>query len=230
MIVANSPGGAEYWEARGVPSSRIEVIPNFVPREEIESAPVLQDARVAAEDDLVLHVGRLSPDKNLPMLIAAMGDVCRDRPQAKLALCGEGPLLDTLVAQVRAARLGDRIVFAGFVPNVPSWLKRARAVIAVSECEGHPNAVLEAMAAGVPVVVSDIPAYRHILDDSSACFTPGNDSGRIAAAIEHTLEHRRAALERAARARTSVTSLTLRTTVTRYESVYQALIVGRTPR
>lgn len=225
-IVANSPGGAEYWREAGVPPARIEVVPNYVVPDEIDSAGALDDPRIGAGDELVLHVGRLSPDKNLPALIAAMAHVCRRRPSARLALCGEGPLRGTLEEQVRAAGLQEHVVFAGFVQNVASWLKRAAAVVTVSPCEGHPNAVLEALAAGAPLVVSDIPAHRAILGDDAALFVPANDARAIAAAIEETLENRRAALDRAARARSAVAALALDAVASRYEEIYREVLAG----
>jgi glycosyltransferase involved in cell wall biosynthesis len=232
LIVPNSPGGAEYWTSHGVEPSRIEIVPNFVPRQEIESAELLRDSRVAESDELVLYVGRLSPEKNLMTLIDAMQQVCRERPFAKLAICGEGPLLADLTARARAAGLEERIVFAGFVSNVASWLKRSSAMVAVSLVEGHPNAVLEAMSAGVPVVVSDIPGHRAILGDDSASFVPVDDPGRIAVAIVRTLADRRSAEERAARARELVRSLSLSLdgAVTRYEEIYGRVLDGRESR
>jgi glycosyltransferase involved in cell wall biosynthesis len=226
IVAANSPGGAEYWQAQGVPAARVEIVPNFVPVSEIDAAPPLDDARVAAEDELLLHVGRLAPEKNLSTLIAAMEIVCRERPRARLALCGEGPLRDTLAAQVRAAGLEERVVFAGFVQNVASWLKRSSATVAVSLGEGHPNAVLEAIAAGVPLVLSDIPAYRAVVDETSASFTPVDDVRAMAAAIVGTLREREAALERAVRARAAIASLSLDATVTHFEKVYARVLDG----
>jgi glycosyltransferase involved in cell wall biosynthesis len=221
LIVANSPGGADYWGRLEVPAGRIEVIRNFVPLEEIAAAPMLDDCRVAAGDELIVHAGRLSPEKNLLTLLAAMEEVFRKRPHARLALCGEGPLHDTLAAQVSAKGLEERVIFAGFVGNVASWLKRADVAITISETEGHPNAVLEAAAAGAPLVLSDIGAHRAIVDDSSAAFVPALDAHAVAEAIVWTLDHRDAALERAAHARSAVAGLTLEATVTEYESAYR---------
>ncbi len=226
-IVANSPGGAEYWRANGVDPARIDIVSNFVSSTDIASADPLGDARLAGEDELVLHVGRLSPEKNLWTLLNALPEVFSARPRAKLVLCGDGPLGERLAAQVSAAGLDGRVVLAGFVPNVGSWLKRASAVVSVSPCEGHPNAVLEAMAAGVPVVVSDIPAHRSMLDPASAWFVPANDSRAIASGIVGTLEDRPAALLRAARARQGVASLSLEATATRYEDVYRRVVAAR---
>ena len=223
MIVANSRGGADYWRGLGLPGGRIEVIPNFVPVEEIAAAPPLDDERVVTGDELIVHVGRLSPEKNLVTLLAAMEEVIRKRPHAKLAFCGEGTLHDTLAAQVSAKGLEERVIFAGFVRNVASWLKRAGVAITISETEGHPNAVLEAAAAGTPLVVSDIGAHRAIVDDRSAVFVPPLGAHAIAEAIGTTLDHRDAALARAARARGAVAGLTLDATVTQYESAYRRI-------
>ncbi|HSY52596.1 MAG TPA: glycosyltransferase [Thermoanaerobaculia bacterium] len=230
LIVPNSPGGAEYWTAHGVELSHIEIVPNFVTQQEIESANGLRDSRIAEDDELLLYIGRLSPEKNIPALIDAMRHVCRVRELAKLAICGEGPMLTGLTAQARAAGLEERIVFAGFVPDIASWLKRSRAVVAVSLVEGHPSAVLEAMAAGVPVVVSDIPAYRSLLNDDSASFVPAGDPLEIAAALVRTLKDRRSAGERAARAKEGMRSLSLEVAVTRYEDIYRRLLAGRGTR
>ena len=224
LIVPNSQGGADYWTAHGVSPSRIEVVPNFVPLAEIDSADPLGDSRIAADDELVIHVGRLSPEKNLGLLVDALQHVFRARPRAKFAFCGDGPLLADLTARVHAAEMDARVIFPGFVKSVASWLKRSSAAVAVSLCEGHPNAVLEAMAAGVPVVVSDIPAYRSILSRDAAFFVDGDDAPAIAAAIVKALEDRPAAKGRAMRARSALASQSIETTATRYERAYRRAI------
>jgi glycosyltransferase involved in cell wall biosynthesis len=225
LIAANSTGGAGYWTDLGVPPVRVVVIPNFVPLGEFDSAPILQDPRISEDEELVLHVGRLSSEKNPQLVIAAFREVCRERPRAKLAFCGEGPLLDRLKAQVHEAGLDERVIFAGFVPRVASWIKRAGVVVAVSTFEGHPNAALEAMAARVPLVVSNIPSYRAILDDCSASFVSPNEPRAIAAAIVDALQDRnRQASDRAARARLTVEHLSLDSMVQQYEGLYQRVV------
>ena len=224
VIVPNSRGGAEYWIDHGVDPARIEIVPNFVPVAEIEAAPRLVDARLADDDELIVHVGRLSPEKNLRRLVESLQHVFSARPRARFAFCGDGPLRAELGAQVQASGLTERVIFAGFVPNVASWLKRASALVAVSLMEGHPNAVLEAIAAGVPVVVSDIPAYRSILGEASATFVAGDNAEAIGAAVVSTLADRAAAERRGACARSTLTQQSLDATAERYEEIYRRVV------
>lgn len=224
IIVPNSEGGASYWMGQGVDAHRVEVVPNFVSIDEIETALPIEDCRVIDGDELIVHIGRLNPEKNLELLIDSLPHVLQVRPRARVAFCGDGPLRDDLAARARALGIADRVIFAGFVPNVASWLKRASAVVAISRFEGLPNAVLEAVAARVPVIVSDIPAYRAILADDAACFVPEDQATAVAAALSHTLENHAAAEQRAARARSSLRTQSIEAIVTRYESVYRRAI------
>lgn len=221
LIVANSEAGAEYWRANGVDGARIEVVPNFVPVADIAAAPPLDDPRVGPEDELLVYVGRLSPEKNLSLLFAAMRELRATHPRVKLALCGEGPLEAALRGEVRAAGIAEQVIFAGFVPNVASWLKRAAASVAVSFVEGHPNAVLEAAAAGTPLILSDIAPYRGAVGAEGAEFVPPGDAAALAAAIARTLARPEEAARRVARARAAVEALSLDAAVTRYENAYR---------
>jgi len=76
--------------------------------------------------------------------------------------------------------------------------------VTISRCEGRPNAVLEAIAAGAPLVVSDIPAHRAVLGDDAASFVDGSDAQAVAAAVVAALRDRPAAERRAARARAAL--------------------------
>jgi glycosyltransferase involved in cell wall biosynthesis len=224
LVVSNSHGGAEYWARHGVDPERLEIVPNFVAVREIEEAGRLDDPRIGAHERLLLCVARLSPEKNLDAVIEALRLVIRDRPDVRCAFLGDGPSRDSLQVHVNAAGLANRVVFAGFVPNVASWLKRASALVAVSFYEGCPNAVLEAVVAGVPVIASDIRAHRDLLDDDSAAFVQANDVVGIAAAIGRSLDDRVAAAERASRARQIAVPQSLDTLAGRYEALYRRAI------
>ena len=223
-VLPNSVEGANYWQAHGVPPARIEVIPNCVPVRDIEAAQPVVDHRIASDDEVVLVVGRLSHEKNLDTLVIALRQLVRVRPRMKVFFCGDGPLLRALENQVGEAGLAERVVFAGFVSNVAPWLKRARVLVAVSLWEGHPNAVLEAMAAGTPVVVSDIPSFRSVLDEESAWFAPASDASAIANALGAVLASPAEAARRARNAKANLQGASVDVTVTRYEDAYRRAI------
>lgn len=221
IVVANSPGGANYWASLGVPLERIEIIRNCVAVREIENANPIADPRLGAGDDVVLVVGRLSREKNLNSVIVALQELRRRRAHVKMVFCGEGPLLGSLQAQVRDRGLVECVIFAGFVSNVAAWLKRASALVAIPLWEGHPSATLEAMAAGLPVVVSDIPAFRSILDDESAWFVPADDPRAVARALDDALTAHGEASRRALNAKRRLDGTSLSAMVGLYEDIYR---------
>jgi glycosyltransferase involved in cell wall biosynthesis len=214
-VVANSPGGAEYWNGTRV---KKVVIPNALPLTDIDAAPRNSEDFGAAE--VLVFVGRFDPAKNLDNLIDAFATVVRERDAVAL-LCGAGPLESEVRARIARAGAAGRIRLLGFREDVWSLLKRADAVVAASWYEGHPNAVIEAMACGAPLVVSDIPAHRAFLDESTALFAPAADAAALAANIRAALDDRAAALRRAANAKARVAEWSIARVAAAYLRVYQ---------
>jgi len=105
------------------------------------------------EGRLVLHVGRISPEKNLPVLFAAMAAVRREVPGARLLVVGTGPKLAEYRALVRDLGLEETVKFAGFVPHeeLPSYYAACDAFATASTFETQGLVILEAMASGKPV-------------------------------------------------------------------------------
>jgi len=214
--IANSEAGADYWRRLAADPARVVVVPNGLPLDAIDAAPAAP--RADPGEALIVSVGRLSPEKNLALLLDALAIVMRRRP-ARAVLCGDGRQRAALEARSAALGIADRVAFAGFVPDVCSRLKVADAMVALGVFEGHPNAVLEGMACGVPLVVSDIAAHRAILDETSARFV-GTDADEIATAIESAIAAGRSA-EQTKRARARVATLSIDTAVERHEEVYR---------
>jgi glycosyltransferase involved in cell wall biosynthesis len=199
-VVSNSPGGDQYWKTRVTRVPRY-VIPNAVPVEEIERAPAAGETEtgIAAADELVLFAGRLTHYKNPHRLLDALFPVITER-NAHAIIAGDGPMLASLAAAVRDRGLERRVRMPGFVANLWSWMKRANVFVSPAVFEGHPNSVIEAMACGCPLVVSDIPAHRELLDEASALLVPLDDDARLTEAILEVLKHPEAAAARARRA------------------------------
>ncbi|MEM7567440.1 MAG: glycosyltransferase, partial [Pseudomonadota bacterium] len=118
-------------------------------------------ARIAAtprrvEPGLVVAVGRLSPEKGFDTLIDAAARLDASLP-FRLVIAGEGPARGALEAQIAALGLEDRVSLPGFTADPVPLLCRAAAFVSSSTHEGFGNAIVEAMACGVPVVASDAP-------------------------------------------------------------------------
>ncbi|HEX8255653.1 MAG TPA: glycosyltransferase [Thermoanaerobaculia bacterium] len=214
-IVSNSNEGLRYWDEVGATRPLRRLIPNIVP------TPSLAPAEKAARP-LIAYVGRLTEGKNVPVLVDALALV----PEADAIFCGSGPLDASLRAQVAARGLSDRVTFAGFVEDVPPILARADVLVLLSDFEGQPNAVLEAMICGCPVVVSDIPAHRELLDDDCAIFVDGRDPNGVAQALAATLSDAAKAQARAARARERSADFEADRVAAAYEQLY-AELAGR---
>lgn len=227
VIVANSAGGALYWQ-RKVDNATIRVIDNGVAVGAIEKAVTARGDTLGIADDeiVILHVGRLSAEKNLESLIDAMWRLVGSRP-AHLVLCGDGPLEAPLRTRTRERGLESRVHFAGFVDDVWSWLRRANVYVSVSRHEGHPNATLEAMAASVPIVLSDMPAHRAIADETSSIFVPLDGVEAIAEGLNAALRGDGSVRERVAAARRRVERYSLKRMVSEYEAVYRELTARR---
>jgi glycosyltransferase involved in cell wall biosynthesis len=122
--------------------------------------------RIAEESEVVLFVGRLAPEKELASLVRGFAKVAALRPQVMLVLVGDGPCREEVYRLAGALAEEGRIRFTGAMPSsaVHEWVQIADVFALVSSLEGLPVSLIEAMATGLPVVVSDIPANRQLVD------------------------------------------------------------------
>lgn len=189
-IVAQTQASAEdLARVVGVPVERISVIGNPVP----EPVPLADQApHPWLEDDVpvILGIGRLERQKNFALLLEAMAQV-NGAHRPRLLLLGEGSQKAELLARAKALGLADRVDFTGQVPNVQDYLARAALYVQSSNFEGFPNALLEALAAGLSVVATDCPTGpRELLDGGRlGALVPVGDAQAMARAIEDTLGH-----------------------------------------
>ena len=147
------------------------------------------DAESGRESDLIVSVGRLSPEKNHDLLLRALALLPRTRAW-RLALVGDGPRRAKLEALARRTGLSDRVMFAGYSDDPFAWMMRARLAVCSSVYEGLGNAVIEALACGTPVVSTDCPyGPREILQHGRyGTLVPVGDTPSLAAAIGTALD------------------------------------------
>jgi glycosyltransferase involved in cell wall biosynthesis len=218
-VVANSQSGLEYWRAQGYAGRGVVI------RNGVVAAAAVDDSSIGTpRERIILFVGRLSPEKNLPRLIAALDQVLRGRQEYVAILCGEGPQRAELERQITTLPTRDRIRLAGFRTDLEDWMRRAAVFVSASAFEGHPNAVLEAMMLGCPLVVSDIPQHREILDERSAVFCSPDSSADIAAGIERALDDAAASRARVAAARLRAAGCSVDAASAAYVELYTAIL------
>ena len=220
MIVANSPMGLEYW-----PGDRRLVIPNGV---DIAAADAIGTAPPDASEllkgrQVVIAVGRLLAIKRTETLIEAIDLVRQELPKVLLVILGEGPERSALTHLVQARRLGDHVHFAGYRRDVLQWLKAADVFSMSSLFEGQPNAVLEAAAARLPLVLSDIPAHRNAVGDG-ATFVPGDQPGAFAAEFIRLIGAPEAGIALGERARRHVERSSFSAAAKAYAGLYRRLV------
>jgi glycosyltransferase involved in cell wall biosynthesis len=226
-IIANSTGGAAYWarRAHGVPRF---VVPNAVPIDEIDRSAraVLTDRGIADTTPVVLFAGRFSAEKNLEVLVDALRTSTAETGAAAI-LAGDGPARPSVEASIGVNGGGMRVLMPGYVDDIWSWMKRADVFVSIGLFEGRPNTVLEAMACGCPLVVSDVPAHREFLTADMACFVNPGDRAAVASAITDVLINRDAALARAANARRAVEQWAIAPIAREYDHVYRTVLARR---
>jgi len=221
-VVANSPGGAVYWKNRlgGVPSH----IPNMVYHDALigdrEPAPWPQ---AFAPRRTIVYAGRFEPQKNIPIMLQGLR-LAMSQCEVWAILCGTGDLLQQAQQEVSRWPHAPRVHFAGFVPKPWQLMKQAGGLILVSRCEGHPNTVTEAMVVRCPVLVSDIPAHRAILDDKSALFVPTDQPHAVAEGIRRLLDEPQASTARADRAFDASQAWRPKQVVQKYERLYHGIL------
>jgi len=233
-IICNSEGGQRYWR-EFFPRKQVCVVRNALPLQDLERATrvSLADLGLEAGIPIVLYAGRLvgdhTSDKNLKRLLLAAKDM-QQVVDVQMVLCGDGPQRLELERLAESIGLGARVKIMGHVAKETVWglMKTAEVFVSVSHFEGMPNAVMEAMAIGCPLVVSDIVAHREFLTEDMALFVPVNDVDLIARGLLECLQYRRAARLRAESARRKTNEWMIESMGQCYEDVYRAVVESKT--
>lgn len=146
-------------------------------------------APYGSRENLIVGVGRLVRQKGFDLLLDAFARVAPGFPEWRVAILGVGPEHDRLVSQRDALGLTDRVEFPGRVRDVERWMSCAGLVVQPSRFEGFPNAVLEAMGMGAPVISADCPAGPAdiIEDGTNGCLVPVEDPLALARTMERLL-------------------------------------------
>lgn len=233
-VVAVS-GQLERWllDDLGVPPHKAVLVPNGVDTDSFR--PCTDRERLRCERGyvpthlLIGAVGRLDAVKDYPTLIAAFEMALRRQPAARLVIVGDGPERDSLVREISRRNLQDAVRLAGHQDDVREWLAAMDLFVQASLMEGTSNALLEAMAVGVPVIATRVGGNPEVVVDGvSGRLVPPGDPPALAAAMEASIcdgagrsQHGAAGRERVARAY-SMTSM-----IDAYTKLYDDALTAR---
>ncbi len=177
--------------AHNFAADRIARIPNGVDPIRFAPAPDPEAARqqVNFAPDTVLFLGRLDPQKGLDVALHAWAHVAARRPAAGLLLAGDGPARPALEARAQELGVAGRVRFLGARPDPERLLQASRIFVLPSRSEGMSNALLEAMATGLPCVASRIGGNTDLVEHGiTGLLTPPEDAASLADALCVLLE------------------------------------------
>jgi glycosyltransferase involved in cell wall biosynthesis len=197
LVSVSKLGGREFTQI-GFPESQIEYIPNGVFIPDGGKSDYGRMKQVSA-------IARLSIEKGIDVLLKAWAKVVEQEKGLKLAIMGDGPLAGQLKQLSRGLGVDDSVEFVGMVTSIAEYLRNADLFILPSRAEGLSNALLEAMAHGLPCIATNVGGNTEVLGEvvnqkirlGEYCITkkgvlvnPDDDTG-LAGAILHLLRNRR---------------------------------------
>jgi glycosyltransferase involved in cell wall biosynthesis len=188
-VVCVSEAQAVKVRRTGVRSERVRVIHNAVdPERFVDPDPHYRDKMLRyfrrPVSRLIGAAGRLSPEKGFSVLIAAAERVLRREPSVGFLLFGEGTCREELREQIKAAGLRGSFVLSGFRPDLDRFVPLLDLLVLPSFTEGLPNVVLEAFAAGIPVVATAVGGTPELVADGASGFlVPPGDPDVLAERI-----------------------------------------------
>jgi glycosyltransferase involved in cell wall biosynthesis len=206
------------------------LIPNGIPTDEYAPDPNRrrrwrQRHGLEPEAIVLTHVGRFAPPKNHALLIEAFAQV-RTHTPLYLLLVGGGELEDAVRQQVVELGLQERVRFLGVRADVPAILNASDLFVLSSRWEGNPMSVMEAMAAGLPVVSTAVGGVPELVrEGETGLLVPSGDAAALARALQALVDDpaRREAMGKAARQH-AITHFDIRHTVRQYEALYERLL------
>jgi len=220
----------------GFPGSQIRMVPDGVTLPPARPPIARRAARAALAEaspamrmpdwaPLAVYTGRLDKSKQLKHLIAAWRPIVQRWPNANLWLAGQGPGREDLIRQIESLRLTGRVAVVGAFDETDNLLDAADLFVSPSPQAAPSTSLLEAMAAGLPVVAVDTPGNRGMIDDGrEGLLVRGTDAATLAAAIDRIIDETGLAGRLGAAARQRAADFPLAEMVDRHVTLFEELV------
>jgi len=216
----------------GLEAERIVTIPNGIDIDrfagERDTSYLYREFGIDAKARIIGSVGRLTEQKGMRYLIEAFGAINREAPDARLVIVGDGELRGRLEELANVLSIRDKVVFTGIRKDMPELLDLFEIFVLPSLWEGQPLTIVEAMAAGKPIVATDVGGNAEILESGRyGVIVPPESPAALADAVLGLLRDQSAAGQMGADARAyCARELSSVSMVRRYERVYKAVLSG----
>lgn len=242
--VSNSVAGEVLALCPGI--GNVPVVPNGVARRRFESNPANMRASlgVSPEHKLILAVGRNHPKKGYPDLVRAVGILSQRRSDFRCVIVGGGT--ESLTQEIRTLGLEDRVILAGQYPRngsnhlgpgsappdeLVSLYLESDVFVLPSYIEGLPLVIPEAMMAGLPVVATDVPGNKDIVEDgSNGMLVPPGDVNALASSLDRILSNSEMHKRLSDGARHTASQLDWHQIARSYISIYESVIEAHAGR
>lgn len=175
------------WYGNNTGNALVRIIPNAI------NPDFLKDAYAGERKKTIITAGRLTDQKNHKLLISAYAKVHHIYPDYQLIILGDGPLRNQLIEIAEQNGIKDILSLPGFTTNIGDTIKDASLFVLSSNFEGMPNALMEAMALGLPCISTDCKgggAKFLIEDGKNGLLTPIGDVESLANGINRMLSDR----------------------------------------
>ncbi len=225
-VVANSAAARGILQEEGLAAGSIAVIPNGI---DAGAYPERSPAAATRPIRSVMTVANLRPEKSHETLIEAAALLAADFPDVTFQIVGDGPRRAELEALVRDRALQSRVLFLGHREDVATLLGEADAFVLPSRSEAFPNGVIEAMAAGLPVIASRVGGLLDLIEHgrNGLLVEPG-DPEALAGALRQLFTDRAAAAQLGEQARAQVRQrYSFDRMVASFEDLYLAGLAAR---
>ncbi len=177
-LITNSPSGLEYIQKITNNNLKVKMIENGI----IENNPItLKDPffNKLEMNFTIITVSRLVKYKRIDLIISAIRTLIDMKKSVKLIIVGSGSYENNLKNFAQNIGLTESVIFYGYSDNVPSLLLGADVFCTASEIEGLPNALLEAMSLGIPVLASNIDSHNYVMEDAAIYFNLGDKNDLV---------------------------------------------------
>ena len=230
-LVCNTSQAVEMVHTFYPDLAHVQVIPNGVPipdettrRRRRQMA--IRELEIDSEELIVGYVGRLDENKNVSLLLQAISQLASESPSFRLVIIGEGPSMNLLQAEAVQLGLQHLVSFAGSRPAAEELMPAFDVLCLPSLSEGLPNVLMEAGAAGVAVIASDVGGVREVVQDGeTGLLFPSGDGTALVEHLRLLLQSSDLRWRMGRRARDWMrNSFSIEAMVSRYEQLYDELM------